>query len=496
MATMISPGQGKAMSETARVRAPELPKNLEWFNTDVPMTLQSQRGKAVLLVFWTSSSINCQNMFADLHYLQKKFPDALTVIGIHTPRFASEKRGPQVQKAINRYHLRHPVASDPKFQLWRAYGVKAWPSYILIDPEGYVIGIMRGEGRRKQLDELIAGHIDAAEQKGVLVRSPSPLAAKPEVKSELSFPGKVLATRNHLYIADSGHNRVLETYHDGKIRRVFGCSTAGLLDGEGESALFDSPQGLVQAGDFLYVADTGNHAIRRIHLKSGDILTIAGTGKQGRYAADSFRDPLQAELNLPRDLAIHESTLYVAMTGQHQIWQMNLNHLAIERFAGAGRGDLVDGPLMSACFAQPSGLAVYNGELLVVDAESSALRSISLTSATVKTVVGRGLFDFGDREGVGSDARMQYPMGVTVDEQSGTTWLADTFNSKIKRVDLRNRQLSKFRISYELDEPGGLSFYRDKLFIANTNAHEIVVLDLHSRIAEVVKVRKAQRDSF
>jgi peroxiredoxin len=491
MATVIEQGQGKTMSEATRVRAPELPVNLEWFNTDGPLTLQAQRGKAVLLVFWTSSSINCQHVLPDLHYLQRKYPDTLSVIVIHTPRFASEQRGTQVQKAVNRHHLRYPVASDPKFQLWRAYGVKAWPTCILIDPEGYVIGSMRGEGRRKQIDDLIAEHIALAEAKGVLVPSPTQLAKKSEVKSELSFPGRVLATRNNLYISDSGRNRVLETYHDGKIRRVFGCGTAGLLDGTGESAMFDTPQGLVLVGDFLYVADTANHAIRRIHLKSGDILTIAGTGKQGRYKADSFRDPLQAELNSPRDLACHESTLYIAMAGQHQIWHMNLNHLALERYAGSGRGDLVDGALERASFAQPSGVEMYNGSLLVVDAESSALRSINLASGTVSTLVGLGLFDFGDREGVGSDARLQFPMDVAVDEESRTAWLVDTFNSKIKRVDLAGKQVTKFRISYELDEPRGLSIYRDKLFIANTNAHEILVLDINSRIVEVVNVRQA-----
>jgi sugar lactone lactonase YvrE len=426
----------------------------------------------------------------DLRYLQNKYPDSLAVIGVHSPKFENERIGTQLQKAINRHHIRHPVANDPTFQLWRAYGIKAWPSVIFIDPEGYVVGVLRGEGRRKQLDELISKHLDEAEEKGVLKQSPIPLSLKPEADSTLSFPGKVLATRNNLYIADSGRNRILETYHDGKIRRVFGSGTASMLDGRESDAMFDNPQGMVVVGDFLYVADTGNHAIRRIQIKTGEVMTVAGTGKQGRYVADSFREPLDAPLNSPWDLSYSESNLYIAMAGQHQVWRMNLNHLAIERYAGSGGEDIVDGPLDTASFAQPSGLAVHEDNLYVVDSETSAIREIHLKQNLVNTLVGKGLFDFGDRSGVGREARLQHPLGISIDSERQALWIADTYNSKIKRIDMRTNEVSTFKFSFKLNEPGGLSIYRNKLFIANTNEHQIVMLDLQSRLAEVVNVRE------
>jgi len=478
------------MNEPTRIRAPELPENLDWFNTDDPLTLASQRGKIVLLDFWTYCCINCMHVLPDLHYLQNKYPDSLTVIGMHSPKFENERVAGQLQKAINRHHIRHPVANDTRFQMWRAYGIKAWPSIIFIDPEGYVVGILRGEGRRQQLDELVRKHLDAAEKKGVLMPSRMTAAARPEPKTTLSFPGKVLATRNNLYIADSGRNRILETYHDGKVRRIFGSGTAGILDGNETAAMFNNPQGMALVGDFLYVADTDNHAIRRIHLKSGDVMTLAGDGKQGRYVADSFKEPLEAKLNSPWDLAYHESNLYIAMAGQHQIWRMNLNHQAIKRFAGSGREDLADGPIDSACFAQPSGITALDNTLYIADAETSAIRVLRIDQETVSTMVGKGLFDFGDRDGVGQEARLQHPLGITVDPERNALWIADTFNSKIKRVDLQTSQVSKFKFGIKLDEPGGLSLFRDKLFIANTNAHQIVMLDLSSRVAEVVNVRE------
>jgi len=478
------------MNDVTKVRAPELPDDLDWFNTEQPLTLASQRGKVVLLDFWTSCCVNCMHVLPDLRYLENKYPETLTVIGIHSPKFENERKPAQLQKAINRYHIRHPIANDTKFQLWRAYGIKAWPSMIFIDPEGYVVGVLRGEGRRRQLDELISQHIDVAEDKGILAYSPVPVALQPEPQGALSFPGKVLAARNSLYIADSGRNRVLETYHDGKIRRIFGSGTAGMLDGVETAAMFNNPQGMVIVGDFLYVADTDNHAIRRIHLKSGEVMTLAGTGKQGRYVADSFREPLEAELNSPWDLGYYESNLYIAMAGQHQIWRMNLNHLAIDRYAGSGREDIVDGPLDSACFAQPSGLTALDGRLFVADSETSAVREIEFNSEQVKTIIGKGLFDFGDRSGVGREARLQHPLGITVDDERNALWLADTYNSKIKRIDVKTSEVSTFKINFKLNEPGGLSLYRNKLFIANTNEHQIVVLDLQSRMTEVVNVRE------
>jgi sugar lactone lactonase YvrE/peroxiredoxin len=479
------------MSEPTRVRAPELPDDLEWFNTAKPLTLASQRGKVVLLDFWTYCCINCMHVLPDLRYLENKYSQSLTVIGVHSPKFENERVGAQLQKAINRHHIRHPVANDPTFQLWRAYGIKAWPSMILIDPEGYVLGLLRGEGRRQQLDQLIGKAIEEAEAKGVLAYSPTEVTPRPEEPATLSFPGKVLVSANSLYIADSGRNRILQTYHDGRIRRVFGSGNAGLLDGHETAAMFDNPQGMVIVGDFLYIADTGNHAIRRIHLKSGEVMTVAGTGQQGRYVADSFRDPQQAQLNSPWDLSYDESNLYIAMAGQHQIWRMNLNHLGIERYAGCGREDIVDGTRERACFAQPSGLVAHHDQLYVVDSEASAVRSVRLAGDAVTTLIGKGLFDFGDRDGTGQEARLQHPLGITVDPERNALWIADTFNSKIKRIDLRTNEVSRFKVSHPLNEPGGLSLYRNKLFVANTNAHQILAIDLQTRMAEVVDVREA-----
>ncbi len=478
------------MNAEAHILAPELSQSLDWFNTEQAINLHQLRGRVVLLNFWTGCCMNSMQVLQDLSYLEKKFQNKLAVIGIHSPKFQNEHIPSQLQKTINRLHIRHPVANDPKFEMWRSYGIKAWPTVVFIGPEGHVIGALRGEGRRDQLEALIQKHVTLADEKGILAEKKLAVSFKPEPFSTLSFPGSICASRNHLYISDSGRNRILETWHDGRIRRIFGSGSADMLDGQEQSASFNNPQGMVEVGEFLYIADTGNHAIRRLHIKSGEVMTLAGIGEQGLYVADRFQDPAGASLNAPWDITYHESNLYIAMAGQHQIWIMNLNHLAIERFAGTGRQDLADDTIDQANFAKPAGIGILDNSLYIVDAESSSVRVIDLNRKRVETLVGKGLFDFGDREGSGAEARLQHPLGLETDAQRNALWIADTFNSKIKRVDLKTKQVSKFKINFPLDEPGGLSLFRDKLYIANTNAHQIVCLDLSSRLAEVVDVRE------
>lgn len=475
------------MSES-RIRAPELPDTLEWVNCDAPLRIADQRGKVVLLDFWTYCCINCMHILPDLHYLEQKYPDELTVIGLHSPKFPNEKVAANVLKAVNRHHIRHPVANDPTRSVWRQYGVRAWPTVIFIDPEGYVVGALPGEGRRRQLDQLIREHLEAAAKRGLRSEGRVSVCARPEPRGPLSFPGKVHAARGRIYVSDSGHNRVLELRADGSIVRTFGSGSPGLVDGALAEASFNDPQGLVRGDEYLFVADTGNHAIRRIDLLRGEVQTIVGTGEQGRYAGERFTDPTKATLNSPWDLAYHDGQLYIAMAGQHQVWRLDLKRNVIEVLAGSGREDLVDGPLQLAALAQPSGLALQGDRLYVADSEVSAIRVIDLERKRIEALVGIGLFEFGDADGVGLEAKLQHPLGVAMDPQRGGLWIADTFNHRIKYLDLATSEVRRLDIDVPLAEPGGIAVDGDSLLVANTNAHNLLRVDPGRGSAEVVKI--------
>lgn len=477
----------------SRIRAPELPDNLEWFNTDEPVKLAEQQGKVVLLDFWTFSSINCLHTLPDLGWLRRKYGDRLMIIGVHSPKFTRERDSASLQKAINRHYIRHPVLNDPELRLWKKYGIKSWPSIIFIDPEGYIVGVMRGEGRRKQLDQMIEKALKQADDKGLQPGSVFKPSVMHEPVTELKFPGRIMMKGDRMFVSDTGHNRILECMPNGRVMRVFGGGTPGLVDGNTTEASFDMPQGMCIVDGNLFVADMGNHAIRKINLTTYDVETVAGTGKQGKQVEEDkkWADPLQADLNSPWDLSYHNRVLYIAMAGCHQIWKLDLSNEHLSLFTGTGREDLVEGGPGYACFAEPTSIIV--GEdvepvLFTCDAASSALRAIRFRDAYARTLVGAGLFDFGDRDGKAKEARLQHPMAISYDPQRNGVWIADTLNNKIKFLNLVQQTVTTLKLDHELAEPAGLSVKGNTLFVANTNAHQILVIDLNTQEVEEVEI--------
>lgn len=490
-------GRSKKMSGQ-KIRAPELPADLEWFNTDRPIQLAEQRGKVVLLHFWTSCSINCMHVLQELAWLERTHADNLMVVGIHTPKFPNERLTETVQKAINRYYIRHPVVSDPGFKMWQQYNIKAWPSLIYIDPEGYIRGVLRGEGRRKQLDEMITKSLEQAQAKGVYSAMPYRASPKPEKASELKFPGNVLASNERLFISDSGNNRILEAMPNGRIMHIYGGGTAGLVDGNTSEACFNNPQGMtLMEGGILLVADTGNHAIRKINLSTRDVETVAGNGRLSKTLAERSEDLLGTSLNSPWDIIYKDGMAYIAMAGSHQIWVMSLNSGYIDIFSGNGREDLRDGPPEVACYAQPSALSI--GEdvepvIFVADAESSSIRVVRFRDSSTRTIVGKGLFEFGDADGKGVEAKLQHPLGIEYDPQRKGVWIADSFNHKIKFLNLTQQAVTSLKLDRTLSEPGGISIMGNTLWVANTNAHEILSIDLGTREVTELEVFAVERD--
>ena len=468
---------------------PEVPDQLHWFNVDSPVRLSEQKGRVILLNFNTYCSLRCLRVVEDLDYLADKYPNKLVVIGIHGPRFPAERSAGHVRHAISRHHIRHPVLHDPDYRLWQRFGIHSGPTLGVIDTQGNIVGSLSGEGNRHKLERIITALLARAGQAATGDEAPYVLKPASDPASPLCFPDKILATENRVYIADSGHHRVLATSSQGVILHQYGDGNPGFLDGNGFAAAFHAPQGMVIDDEFLYVADSGNHAIRRINIRNDDVVTLAGTGTMGREpVGEYFSNPLEVDLNTPGGLACKANMLYIAMTGLHQIWTLSLVTNTLEIFAGCGEEGLVDGASWNACFAQPSALSIIGQTLYVVDSGSSAIRSIDLNTRHVTTLVGRGLFDFGDTDGIGPDASFQYPLDIKADQTRKSLWVADTYNNKIRKIRVDNKLVSSYRIKHPLNEPGGLAFSGNTLYIANTNRHEIVRVNLHSGTTESLNV--------
>lgn len=480
-----------------KLPAPGLEGGTGWLNTSDEITLAELRGKIVLLDFWTYCCINCMHILPDLAYLEKKFPNELVVIGVHSAKFYNERDTENVRRAILRYEIKHPVVNDSALTLWNKYGIDTWPTLILIDPEGKVCLALRGEGNRKNLDLAISRLITYHKAKGTL--DPTPFhfnleSGKKAPRTPLRFPGKVLADQatNRLFISDSNHNRIVIADLDGKVLDIVGAGVIGRKDGSFAEAQFDHPQGLDLQGDLLYVADTENHSIRTIDLAAKQVKTIAGTGKQAALRSTGGV-PASTALSSPWDLKKVGNKLFIAMAGPHQIWVMENN--SIRPYAGSGKEDVLNGTLKAAAFAQPSGITTDGKFLYVVDSEGSAIRKVPLeSSGRVSTIVGtsdlpdgRCLFMYDDIDGIGNQARLQHPIGIT--SHNGMLYVADSYNHKIKVIDLEKKSLKTFLGTgkpgvkddiAEFSEPAGLSIAGEKLYVADTNNHAIRVIDLKS----------------
>ncbi|MCC7145947.1 MAG: redoxin domain-containing protein [Phycisphaeraceae bacterium] len=494
--------------------APEFPAGLDWLNTPRPLSLTELRGKVVLLDFWTFCCVNCLHVIPELRELEERYPKELAVIGVHSAKFTNEKDSRKIQQAIERYGVTHPVVNDKDFKIWSLYGVRAWPTFVLIDPQGRIAAVHAGEGVRAALEGPIAQLIARYDLpvNGPQVVSPETSASRPpsaqaEAKESalLAFPGKIMAGKEpggqtRLYIADSSHHRILAADpKTGQVLEVIGSGQPGLVDGDFARACFTRPQGLALEGQYLFVADTENHAIRRVDLARRVVETFVGTGVQ---SADPSQGGVgrNVALSSPWDLLAAKGKLYVAMAGSHQLWQVNLVTLEAAPWVGSGVEGLQDGAASMAELAQPSGLATDGERIFFLDSEASALRLVNLAGGQeVTTLVGHGLFEFGDRDGAGGEALLQHPLGVLY--RDGAVWVADTYNHKIKRFDLATGRMTTelgtgqagmadgSPQEAQFNEPSGLAYAGGCVYIADTNNHAIRVYDLKFQEVRTLTLR-------
>lgn len=496
---------------------PEFPKDMEWINTGA-LSKKDLRGKFVLLDFWTYCCINCMHVLPELKKLEKKYPAELVVIGVHSAKFDTEKDSANIRSAVLRYEVEHPVVNDADHVIWDQVGISSWPTVVLIDPEGFAVWGRSGEFKAAEVEAIIERATPYYVAKKILNTTPIkfPLESEKEAPTPLRFPGKILADAagSRLFITDSNHNRIVITSLDGKLIDIIGSGALGRADGSFAEASFDHPQGCALVGDTLYVADTENHLLRKIDLTKKQVTTIAGIGKQADNAWPGLEEaqltsrvpdrwvgpPKTTGINSPWALWVHEKDLYIAMAGPHQIWKMPLDESEIGPYAGNGREDIVDGPLVPkipytagfSSFAQPSGLSSDGEWLFVADSEGSSIRAVPFDpTKEVRTVIGTAelpggrLFDFGDIDGPKERAKLQHALEVVYSD--GKIYVADTYNNKIKVVDAKSGEVKTIAGSGSpgttddpatFDEPAGLALVGETLYVADTNNHLIRTIDL------------------
>ena len=526
------------MSETVRthlrVRASEL-VGRGWLNTGgKSLDLESLRGKIVLLDFWTFCCINCLHVLDELRPLEQQYSDVLVTVGVHSPKFEHEADPVALAAAVERYEIRHPVLDDPELDTWKAYTARAWPTLVVIDPEGYIVAHLSGEGHADGLAVLIPELIAEHEAKGTLHRGDGPYVAPEPTSGTLRFPGKALylpAGRGgsdaagtgkqegagSWLVTDTGHHRLVELSTDFQtVLGTYGSGEKGYADGGASDARFNEPQGLVllpadvaaKTGYDVVIADSVNHRLRGLSLADGTSTTLAGNGVQrlletgparvdeegAAYGAALEDDPLKVSLSSPWDVVWSSklNAVVVAMAGVHQIFSFEPLTGAVSIIAGNGLEGLLDGPAAEAWFAQSSGLAEdADGNIWVADSETSALRKLVIAggAVTVESAVGKGLFDFGFRDGPAAEARLQHPLGVTV-LPDGSVAIADTYNGAVRRYDPASGTVST--LARGLSEPSDVIVDHTQvagseplLVVVEANKHQLVYVPIPKEAQQV-----------
>jgi len=442
-------------TSVGRVRAPELRGSGGWINTDHPLSLRELRGRVVVLDFWTFCCINCLRVIEELRPLEERFGDRLVVIGVHSPKFPHESDHAAVVRAVARHRVEHPVLDDPGLATWQQYGVRAWPTLVVIDPDGYVVASASGEGNGPALGGVIEQALDGRDDIAV---GPAFAPVHAARATSLAFPGKVASDHGRRFaVADTGNDRVLVCDLEGNVIHTF--------DG------LHQPQGVRFDGDRLLICDT----------VGGEVVAIPLDGGERHVLASGLRSPW--------DVArIDDGSIAIAEAGLHRIVAVDADADGgpVRILAGTGAEGLRDGPPETAHLAQPSGLArLTGGALAIADSEVSALRV--LRNGQLETLVGRGLFEWGSADGDRATAQLQHPLGVA-GLAGGAIAVADTFNSLIRVWEAG--RLRTLPLSEAVDEPGGIDTLPDgRLLVADTNHHRVVTVDIATGIVLEVPIR-------
>ncbi|MEX2983293.1 NHL domain-containing thioredoxin family protein [Streptomyces sp. C36] len=481
------------MAHRARVRAPELIGKGGWLNTgDTELSLAELRGKIVILDFWTFCCVNCLHVLDELRELEEAHRDTVVIIGVHSPKFVHEAEHQAVVDAVERYEVHHPVLDDPELATWKQYAVRAWPTLVVIDPEGYIVAQHAGEGHAHALAKLV-GELEAAhEAKGTLRRGDGPYVAPEAVATDLRFPGKaVLLPSGNFLVSDSTRHQLVELEADGEgvVRRV-GTGERGFTD---SPPSFSEPQGLALLPDgTVIVADTVNHALRTYDPGTQAVTTVAGTGRQWWQGSAASGAAREVDLSSPWDVAWFADRVWIAMAGVHQLWTYDPEKGTVEVAAGTTNEGLVDGPAAEAWFAQPSGLAAAGERLWLADSETSALRYVEADGEgfAVRTAVGAGLFDFGHRDGDAGQALLQHPLGVTA-LPDGSVAVSDTYNHALRRYDPATGEVTT--LATDLREPSDAVLVGEDIVVVESARHRLTRLRLPEEAVRVESVAHRTR---
>ncbi|CAF0797477.1 unnamed protein product [Didymodactylos carnosus] len=468
----------------------------------------------IAITFWTYSCIHCLQVLPRLNMAYKRFSTAgIAMIGVHSPKYEHEKMKLNVRHAVDRLLIEYPVLNDNALATWKGIDIQCWPTVLILSPDAVPLLILEGENHVQHLETFLQPlltHYKSSVRatNKISIEDLNTQATVPVPKTTLRYPTYICVTSGgELIISFSGSNQLLACDMTGKVDTIIGTGQAGLADGELSECEFDSPHGLAEYNNVIYVADTNNHAIRAFDLNSRRVLTLIGTGRQGSDKIGGMKRS-QQPIASPYDVCLAESpfdnkhVLLIAMAGSHQIWvyafeetqwwnNIVLSKNSCSAIIGSGvEQNKNDSQPMVACLAKPTGICrgVMDGkQVLFISDIGGELDPTNLSA-------------FGDLDGSAMSAKLQHPTGIAFHYETNHLYLCDTYNNKLKCVDVPQRQCKTYFLqdtdtrkqrgetnSAKFNEPTGLVIFEHFMWVADTNNSCVKRIDLQH--GNVVRVR-------
>lgn len=490
----------------------------KWFNVSRPLKVGDLEDRVILLDFWTYACVNCIQALPEIKALEKEYGSKLTVIGVHSAKFVNEKDSKAIRKAILKYDINHPVINDDNLKIWNSFKISSWPSFVLINPKGNIIATYVGEEDIPRLKSEVKEVISKFKYQLNRASLPIMLEGANLIGNVLDFPTKLEYSSNFsyqkyknpaLFIANSGANNIIVSSLSGDIIVKIGSKVDGFLDGDFSEASFSAPQGLLYDNGKLYVADKGNHALRLIDFKEEKVTTLIGSSKKGSFI-DKKTSAKDVDLASPTDIEFFpdKNHIVIANSGTHQILSYDLKKEEVSVLAGSGVEGIEDGKYPKNSLAQTADMDVFNKKLYFVDSKTSSLRVLD-SKGEVETLIGKGLFDFGNKDGSKEEALMQHPLGLLVDDTGA--YISDSFNHVIRKYSFSSKKISSLvgskvrgedlgsAKSTEFDEPEGIKSILGNFYISDSNNNRIVLVNrgtLKSGVLDIMPPLRLSKEGF
>jgi thiol-disulfide isomerase/thioredoxin len=472
----------------------------EWLNSQQEIGVSNLKDRAILLHFWNRSCISCIEALPTIKKLENELGSKLTVIGVYSAKFSNGKSLSVVKNAILKHDINHLVVADFDSKLWNKFDIKAWPTFILISPTGHEYERYEGIDSLNKMEKDVKRMV--SKYRYQINREVLPILPEKfsRIGNVLSFPAKLEYASNFtqnsrstsaLFIANAGQNNIIVSSLAGGMLFKIGSGREGFLDGDFATAQFRNPQATLFSDQKLYVADTGNHALRLIDFASGKVSTIIGNGNKGSVISKKTSIK-NFQLASPTDLEFFpdQNKIIISNAGNNQIISFDLKNGEVSPIAGNGESGILDGQYPNNSLAQTSDMVVVGDKIYFLDAISSSLRVFDEKHG-VKTLVKTDL---------------QNPLALTGNKD--VLYIADSFYNRIEKYHIDKNRIKTLVGKVEGDDvgkvtrfnsPEGILKINNSFYISDSNNNRIIVLNeksLSSEILDVIPPLKLPREGF